>query len=82
LGDIENGTVVGCFVGAVGEEEVSAGTASSFWFTEIGCITVDAKDHVPFGVGEDGVRMGCNVVKEVMGLLHGVFSGCGLGVGK
>ena len=82
LGDIENGAAVGCFVGAVGEEKVSAGTASSFWLAEIGCITLDAKDHVAFGVGEDHVRMGGDVVKEVMGLLHGVFSGCGLGRGK
>ncbi len=28
LGDIEDGAFVGCFVGAVGEEEVSAGAAS------------------------------------------------------
>jgi hypothetical protein len=26
--------------------------------------------------------MGGNVVKEVMGSLHGVFSGCGLGGGE
>jgi len=79
---MENGAVVGCFVGASGEEEVSAGAALSFWITKIGCVTVDAKDHVAFGVGEDGIRMGGNVVKEVMGSLHGVFSGCGLGGGE
>jgi hypothetical protein len=36
---------------------------------------VDAKD-------QDGIRMGGNVVQEVMGLLHGVFGGCGLGGGE
>ena len=40
------------------------------------------KDHIAFGVGEDDVRMGGNVVEEVMGSLHGVFSGCGLGGGE
>ncbi len=75
LGDIENGAVVGCFVGAIGEEEVSAGAAPSFWFSEIGCVAVDAKDHVAFGIREDGIRMGGNIVQEVMGSLHGVFGG-------
>ncbi len=62
-----------CFVGAIGEEEVSAGAAPSFRFAEIGCVAVDVKDHVAFGVREDGIRMGGNVVQEVMGSLHGVF---------
>ena len=43
---------------------------------------MDAKDHVTFGIREDGIGMGGNVVKEVMGSLHGVFRGCGLGGGK
>ena len=82
MGDIENGAIVGCFIGAVGEEKVSAGVALSCWFVEIGCITANAKDHVAFGVGENGVRKGGDIVKEVMGSLHGVLSGCGLGGGK
>ena len=52
------------------------------WFTEVGCVAVDAKDHAAFGVREDGIRMGGDIVQEVMGLLHGVFGGCGLDGGE
>ncbi len=61
---------------------MSASAALSFWFAEVRCVAVDAKDHVALGVREDGIRMGGNVVQEVMGLLHGVFGGCGLGGGE
>ena len=56
---------------------MSTSVASSFRFAEIGCVAVDAKDHVAFGVREDGIRMGGDIVEELRGLLHGVFSGCG-----
>jgi hypothetical protein len=46
LGGVENSVIVGCIVGAVGEEEVSAGAALHFWFAEIRGITVDAEDQL------------------------------------
>ncbi len=50
LGDVEDGTIVGSFVGAIGKEQLSAGADSCFWFTEIRCVTVDAKDHVALDI--------------------------------
>jgi len=43
---------------------------------------VDAKDHAAFGIREDGIRISGDIVQEVMGLLHGVFGGCGLDGGE
>ncbi len=40
---------------------------------------MNTEDHVALGVGEDGVGMGCHIVKEVTCSLHGVFGGGGLG---
>ena len=57
---------------------MAASAAAHFWFAEIGCVTVDAEYHVTFGIREDGIGMGGDIVEEVMGSLHGVVSGCGL----
>ncbi len=40
---------------------------------------MNAKDHVALGVSEDGVGMGCHIIKEITCLPHGVFGGRGLG---
>ena len=40
---------------------------------------MDAKDHVAFCVGDDGVGMGGYVIEQVARLLHGVLGGSGLG---
>ncbi len=43
---------------------------------------MDSKYHVAFCVGENRIGVGGNVVEEVVGALHGIFGGCGLGGGK
>ncbi len=58
---------------------MAASAAARFRFAEIGCVAVDAEYHVAFGVREDGIGMGGHVVEKVMGSLHGVVGGCGLG---
>ena len=36
------------------------------------------EDHVAGSVSDDGIRMGCRVVKKLFHLLHGVFCRIGL----
>ncbi len=58
---------------------MAAGAATCFRFAKIGCVAMDAEYHVALGVREDGIGMCGHVVEKVMGSMHGVDSGCGLG---
>ncbi len=61
---------------------MASGVTLRFGFAEVGCVAVAAKNHIALGIGEDGVRMGCNIVEEMLSILHGVLGGGGLGRGK
>lgn len=75
VGNVENGAVVLRNVGTVGEEEMATSPATGFRFTEVACVAVDSQFHCTCVVGDDGVVLGGEIVKELFGLSHGI--GCG-----
>jgi len=58
-----DGTIVRWAVFVGGQKEMASSTTTCFGFVEIASITVDVKDHVAYGVRDDGIFLGCYVVQ-------------------
>lgn len=74
MSDVEDGAIVawGGFVER--EEEMSAGTATRFGFTEVTGIAMDGEFHVAAFVCENGILLCSKIVEELTCMLKGVSS--------
>ena len=57
---------------------MSAGATPGVRFGEVRCVGVHRQNHIAGVVCDDGVRVSCNIVKELVEILHCVLCGGGL----
>ena len=61
---------------------MSAGATPGVRFVEVRCVGVHRQDHIAGVVCDDVVRMSCDIVKELVEILHCGFCGGGLLYGE
>jgi hypothetical protein len=82
LDKVEDHPIVFRVSGIGGQEKVSAGAAVCFGFAQIGDVAVHNEHHVTLSISDYGILVCDGIVKELLGLLHGVLNGFCLGRGN